>query len=317
MTHAEMLAAISGQRIAVIGDLMLDRYIIGDVNRISPEAPVPVVDVADEYVRFGGAANVCLNIQSLGAQAVPFGVIGDDTYGDQFRERSADNGIDISHIIAVHHRPTTVKTRIIGGHQQIVRIDREVKDDIAENTADVLIENFKTVSKTIDAVIFQDYNKGVITESVIQGIISHCREAGIRIFVDPKQRHFFDYRDVFLFKPNRRETIDNLHVPMNGMMDYKSAATELKSRLNAKNILITLSEDGMLLLDSEGEFTHVPTTAAEVLDVSGAGDTVIATLTTAVAAGVPIPDAVRLANDAAGVVIRELGIVPIRREQLL
>ncbi len=306
----------SNKKIAVVGDLMLDKYIFGEVNRVSPEAPVPVLEVTDEYVRFGGSANVCLNIASLGATAIPFGIIGNDSNGDQFIERATVNEIDVSKVTRVSDRPTTFKTRIVSGSQQIVRIDRQVKTDISEADASALIASFKSVVSELDAVIFQDYNKGVISKKVIREITEICREANKPIFVDPKFTNFFEYTNAFLFKPNKRELSDALARPLKTMDDYKLAMKELKKKLSADHILLTLSAEGMLLLSKEDQFFHTPTMAAEVADVSGAGDTVIATLVTAFVSGLPIEEAVQIANKAAGIVIRELGIVPILPEQL-
>lgn len=307
---------IKNKKIAVVGDLMLDRYIFGDVHRISPEAPVPVLDVTDEYVRFGGSANVCLNIATLGATAIPFGVIGTDAHGDRFLDRAEVNNIDVSKVTRVASRPTTVKTRILSGSQQIVRIDREVKSDISDADASPIIASFAETVDELDAVIFQDYNKGVITKKVIEEISAICQKSGKRIFVDPKFTNFFEYKNAFLFKPNKRELSDALGRELNSMLDYKAAMKELKKRIAAKHILLTLSAEGMLLYSGENDYFHTPTMAAEVADVSGAGDTVIATLVCAVASGMPLEEAVQLANKAAGIVIRELGIVPIKAEQL-
>jgi rfaE bifunctional protein kinase chain/domain len=304
------------KKIAVVGDLMLDRYIFGQVNRISPEAPVPVVEVTSEYTRFGGSANVCLNIASLGATAIPFGVIGSDDYGQQFLDRAKENKIDVSHVTTVQSRPTTVKTRVVSGSQQIVRIDREVKTDISDADASALVASFSAAAADLDAVIFQDYNKGVITKQVIQDISAICQKQALPVFVDPKFSNFFEYKNSFLFKPNKRELSDALGRELRLMDDYKSAMIELKKKNQAKHILLTLSAEGMLLLSGEADFFHTPTMAAEVADVSGAGDTVIATLVSAYVSGLSVEDSVILANKAAGIVIRELGIVPIRLDQL-
>ncbi len=304
------------KKIAVVGDLMLDRYIFGQVNRISPEAPVPVVEVTSEYTRFGGSANVCLNIASLGATAIPFGVIGSDAYGQQFLDRAKENKIDVSHVTTVQSRPTTVKTRVVSGSQQIVRIDREVKTDISDADASALVASFSAAAADLDAVIFQDYNKGVITKQVIQDISAICQKQALPFFVDPKFSNFFEYKNSFLFKPNKRELSDALGRALRSMDDYKQAMIELKKRIQAEYILLTLSSEGMLLLNGDANFFHTPTMAAEVADVSGAGDTVIATLVSAYVSGLSVEDSVILANKAAGIVIRELGIVPIRLDQL-
>lgn len=307
---------IAAKKIAVIGDLMLDHYIIGTSNRISPEAPIPVVEVKDEYLRFGGSANVCLNIASLGAIPLPFGVIGKDSYGEQFKERAEKNQIDVSNVIESKQRTTTVKSRIIVSTQQVARVDRELKDPISSEEKQELLERFKKEIANLSAVIFQDYNKGVITKELIHEVMILCKRAKLPVFVDPKFHHFFDYQNSFLFKPNLRELSDALARNLSTMDDYKLAMIELKEKLSAKTILLTLNAEGMILLDENDQFTHIPTMAAEVADVSGAGDTVIASLVSAFVSGMDLIESVKLANKAAGIVIRELGIVPIRLEQL-
>ena len=313
----ECLSELKHKRIAVIGDLMLDEYLIGSVSRISTEAPVPVVDIKEESLRFGGAANVCLNLSTLGAIPVPFGVIGNDDAGNQFIEEAKRFHFSIDGVIVSDTRMTTVKTRVIGSNQQIVRIDKEVKTPILSSTEDQLLGQLKTHIQTLDAVIFQDYNKGVITQRVIKEGISICKAHNVPVFVDPKFSNFFEYTHVTLFKPNKAEASVALSEELSTMDDYKSACKALKEKLSASHILITLSAEGMLLLTDENQFVHIPTKAVEVADVSGAGDTVISTLVAMIVGGATLTEATILANEAAGIVVTEVGIIPITQEQLI
>ena len=316
MNLKSVFKSIKNKKIIVIGDLMLDEYIIGKVNRISPEAPVPVVNVTEQFVRFGGAANVCLNIASLGAQAIPVGVIGVDAAADQFLSRAKFNQINCDYVLKSNLRPTTVKTRVIGGSQQIVRYDKENTNDLAKAEQDTLLNNIEQALEIADAVIFQDYNKGVITKSIIKSVMTTLKKSNIPVFVDPKSRHFFDYKNVFLFKPNLREISEALQVQLKTESDYKKAAVDLKEKIRAKNILVTLGAEGMMLLDEKNDFHHVAAQSLEVTDVSGAGDTVIATFVCSIVGGLNTAEATIIANRAASVVVQELGIVPILPEQL-
>jgi D-glycero-beta-D-manno-heptose-7-phosphate kinase len=313
----EIFDIIKNKKIAVIGDLMLDEYLIGHVNRISPEAPVPVVDVKEVTLKLGGAANVCLNLSSLGASVMPFGVSGDDKESESLFSILKQSSIETNGILKLPNRRTTVKTRIIGEHQQICRVDREDSFDLSENETKRLISMLEANINGIDAVIIEDYNKGVITKELIESVIEICNKKNIPTFIDPKFSNFFEYKFVTVFKPNLREISTALSLRLENMNDYKYAAKELKKKLSAKNILITLSEEGMLILNENDQYLHVPTKALEVSDVSGAGDTVIATLAAVYISGASLEEAMIMANDAAGIVVSELGIVPIKREELM
>ncbi|MCB0278178.1 MAG: D-glycero-beta-D-manno-heptose-7-phosphate kinase [Calditrichaeota bacterium] len=312
----ELLDQMKSKHIAVIGDLMLDEYLIGRVERISPEAPVPVVNVKKETLRLGGAANVCLNLSSLGLKVTAFGVTGDDSSANDLRHLLNESGISDAGLIDTNQRITTKKTRIIGENQQIVRIDRENTKDISHSEVQKLIEKLRSVINSLDAIILQDYNKGVITADLIKEVIEFGKQNDKPVFVDPKFNNFFAYQEVTLFKPNLRESSIALNRDLNSMDDFRQACVDLKKQLKADHVLVTLSADGMLLLDSSNEFFHVPTKAVEVADVSGAGDTVISTLAAAYISGADMKESVILANDAAGIVVTELGIVPILPSQL-
>lgn len=305
-------------RVAVVGDLMLDRYMFGHVSRISPEAPVPVLDIQDEQARLGGAANVGHNIHGLGATPVMLGVVGDDTSGLILKGLFADLGFPLDGIITDKERPTTVKTRVIAGSQQMLRIDHEKKHDISKETEDRLIAAIEDNIGQLDGIILEDYNKGVVTTSVIHRVIEIGRKNNVPVLVDPKFQNFFEYKGCTVFKPNRKETEDALGVRMNTESEIEHAGRKLLDVLQAENVLLTLGEKGMLLFEKgEPHSFSIPTRARKVADVSGAGDTVIATLAVTIACGINLREAAVLANRAAGLVVEELGIIPIYRERLM
>lgn len=312
-----LLENFPGKKIAVVGDLMIDRYYWGSVHRVSPEAPVPVVEVESESVRFGGAANVANNIQSLGGIPFLVGMIGDDHPGEMFTAMLADRRLDGSGIVRDPGRPTTIKTRVIAAGQHVVRIDNESKQDASPAIRERLVEAFRANIGTIDGIIIEDYNKGVVTGDLIRDVTAIARKHGKPVAVDPKFNNFFAYRDVTLFKPNRREVEESLGEKLKTTADVERAGARLLERLHAQNVLLTRSEEGMSLFEANGGVTHFPTTAEVVQDVSGAGDTVIATLTMGLVTGADVREACALANAAGGVVVGAVGIVPIRPEELM
>ncbi len=305
-----------GLRIAVIGDMMLDCYFWGDVKRISPEAPVPVVEVENEFFRFGGAANVALNLLNLGAEPVPVGIIGNDNYGGIFSSLLEETGIKNDGILIDKSRPTTAKTRVIADSQHVVRIDKESKNYIDKSIQHKIITHIESQIDKLDGIILQDYNKGVLTPSIIEKIISIANEHNVLITVDPKFNNFFAYKNVTVFKPNRKEAEDALGTKIKSDEDVLSVGEKLLERLGAKHILLTLGEGGIAIFEKNKEIKRMPTKARKVADVSGAGDTVISTLTMALAAGADIMEASYLANYAGGLVCEEVGIVPIEYEKL-
>jgi rfaE bifunctional protein kinase chain/domain len=306
-----------GKHIAVIGDLMLDRYFWGTVARISPEAPVPVVEVEEESTRFGGAANVANNIASLGGVPILIGVVGDDSGAHQFRSLAEEKGFSTQGIVTDGSRPTTVKTRVIAHNQHVVRIDQEEKTDLSPETQGRILSAFEAQLNTIDGVILEDYNKGVLSKELIGSVVRLAKKHKKTIAVDPKFHNFFEYREVSVFKPNRKETEEALGRRLLVFDEIEEAARELLRRTGADNILLTLGERGMLLLERNGQLAHVETKARKVADVSGAGDTVIATLTMAMVAGASVQEAAMMANYAGGIVCGEVGIVPIEKNALL
>ncbi len=309
--------AFSNARIAVIGDLMLDRYMFGSVSRISPEAPVPILDIHDEEYRLGGAANVANNILTLGATPILMGVVGDDAKGARTKKILSELGFSISGIVIDPERPTTVKTRVVAGSQQMLRIDHEKKHAISDTTEDNLLKALTLEIGSLDGIILEDYNKGVMTKRVIHAVIALANKHGVPVFVDPKHTHFFEYKNVCVFKPNKKEIEDALGTRLSTSEQLQKAGFKLLDLLQAENVLLTLSEKGMLLFE-QGNATpfSIPTRARKVADVSGAGDTVIATLAVAKACGASVREAAMIANRAAGLVVEELGIIPIDKRAL-
>ena len=303
-------------KIAVVGDMMLDCYFWGDVKRISPEAPVPVVEVENEFYRFGGAANVALNILKLGGIPFPVGVIGYDNYGTIFKSLITEASISEDGIIIDEERPTTAKTRVIADSQHVVRIDKESKDYLGKKIQLKVIEFMEKNIKNFNGIVLQDYNKGVLTTSLIERIIHIANKNRVLITVDPKFNNFFHYKNVTVFKPNRKEAEDVLGMKIRSKEDVETAGKRILEKIRAKYVLLTLGEDGIAIFEKGKKPQEMGTKARKVADVSGAGDTVISTLTMALAAGADILEASYLANYAGGIVCEEVGIVPIELDKL-
>ena len=306
-----ILGQFQGKRIAVLGDLMLDRYYWGSVHRISPEAPVPVVEVDSESVRFGGAANVANNIQALGGIPFLIGLVGNDHPGQMMAEMMAERGLDTSGLVVDADRPTTIKTRVIASEQHVVRIDNEAKTPCPEHLQSSIVDGVRYHIHSLDAILIEDYNKGVITKAVIDEVLAVARKYNKIVTVDPKFDNFLEFKGVTVFKPNRRETEEVLGGRLRTDEEMEQAGRKLLDLLGAENVLLTRGADGMSLFQRDGGSCHLPTAADHVVDVSGAGDTVISTLTIALAAGAPMRDACLLANCAGGIVVGSVGIVPV------
>ncbi len=302
--------------IAIIGDMMLDGYLWGDVKRISPEAPVPIVEIDNEFFRFGGAANVALNISKLGANAIPFGLLGNDANASIFKDLVNKANMHGSFLINDSSRPTTTKTRVISSDQQIVRIDKESKETISDELEQTLFASLENNINNIDAIILEDYNKGVLSGTLIRKIIELAKKKNIVITVDPKFENFFNYKNVTVFKPNLKETEDSFGIKITSKNDIEQIGFKLLEKLNSKYILLTLGADGMAIFENGKPMEIIPTKARKVLDVSGAGDTVISTLTISLLAGATISEATHLANYAGGLVCEEAGVVPIEKDKL-
>jgi rfaE bifunctional protein kinase chain/domain len=303
------------QKIAVIGDVMIDKYIFGHVSRISPEYPVPVVDVTHENSRLGGAANVALNTHALGAQTILIGVTGKDSGRDSLEALMREHGLESEMLLADPSRPTTSKTRILSQNHHITRVDYESREPLDSITEAKLLGMFSEVAGTLDAVVLEDYNKGVLTGSLISAITGICRKLGIPVLVDPKNKGFFSYGGCTVFKPNLSELAASLGMTVNNNdREVEDACLLLRNKLEADNFVVTRSEKGMTVYNES--FTHIPATSLKVADVSGAGDTVIGILALGTAAGMDLVTSTRLANLAAGTVCQEVGAVPVRPEKL-
>jgi D-beta-D-heptose 7-phosphate kinase/D-beta-D-heptose 1-phosphate adenosyltransferase len=306
-----------GKHVAVVGDLMVDRYYWGKVFRVSPEAPVPVVEVESESVRLGGAANVANNIQALGGKPLLVGLVGDDHAGKVLTEVLRDQNLDTGGIVVDGVRPTTVKTRVIAHGQHVVRIDHESKLDCPDHLRVRIVDAVKYNIRLLQGIIIEDYNKGVVTREIIQELVAIARKYEVPVTVDPKFNNFLEFKQVSVFKPNRREVEEVLGGRLDGNGPVEEAGRKLLQLLGAANILLTRGEDGMSLFESDGSVTHFHTTAGNVQDVSGAGDTVISTLTMALVGGATIREAAELANHAGGIVVGEVGIVPVKPDKLM
>jgi rfaE bifunctional protein kinase chain/domain len=305
-----------GKQIAVIGDVMLDRYFWGSVSRISPEAPVPVIDVESETFHLGGAANVAKNLKSLYIEPVLCGVLGDDNSGRSFVNIAKEFNINTDGLYLDKERPTTVKTRIIGNNQQIARIDREVRTTLSNKGLNYISNLIKGLNN-LSGVILEDYNKGCLSKELIKEIITYCNRKEIPVFVDPKSSNFFEYKHVTLMKPNKKEAQNALGLGLKDKEEIINAGKQLLDRLECQNVLITLGSLGMMLFESNGEISSVPTLARHVADVSGAGDTAIAVLAAAYTGGANIKEASSMANYAAGLVCEQPGIVSVEINELL
>jgi D-beta-D-heptose 7-phosphate kinase/D-beta-D-heptose 1-phosphate adenosyltransferase len=301
----------------VVGDLMLDRYLIGEVERISPEAPVPVVLLRQQYDRVGGAANVAANLAKLGIPTRIAGVIGKDADGKTLIDMMAAIGIASPAVVQSAQRPTTTKTRVLGGHQQMMRLDQESRASIgAEETQQLLDQVLREVEQRPAVVILSDYAKGVLSNTLCEQLIQRCRQSNITVLVDPKGLDYGKYRGATALTPNKRETADACKVDVRDSAALLEAATSLRTMLDLEFLAMTRGEEGISLIDA-AQTRHIAATAKQVFDVSGAGDTVIATLAAGLISGLDHVDALQLANIAAGIVVGKVGTVPITREELL
>ena len=310
----------NSKKIYIIGDVMLDRYLLGDVTRISPEAPVQVFDISTSEYRLGGAANVSYNVKTLGATPFIIGVIGEDADGKFLLDAMSELDIDTGGLITEAGRPTTCKTRVISDSHHLLRIDSESKNDITNDTEDKVMKLLEKDPAGIGIIILQDYNKGVLKKDLIKKIMDFANGNNIHVLVDPKFENFFEFQNAYLFKPNRKELEDALGKKIKEPGDLDGFAAELMSKLNCENIILTLGEQGMMIYEnSNGELKKekIPTKARKVADVSGAGDTVISTIAVCLAGGASLKDAAVISNYAAGLVVEEVGIVPVSKDNLI
>ncbi|MDR1523502.1 MAG: D-glycero-beta-D-manno-heptose-7-phosphate kinase [Endomicrobium sp.] len=305
------------QSVLVIGDIMIDKFVWGKVKRISPEAPVPVVEVTKETQVLGGAANVANNIIALGAKAYMVSTIGNDLNGKVLIELFKEKKINSDYLVYDEKRPTIVKTRIIAVSQQLVRVDKEVKGQLKRCTENKLISSIESLIPKVDAVIISDYGKGVVCQKVLKKAIALARKYKIPVTVDPKVEHFKKYKKITTMTPNEKEAIEGMNAK-NIETDFEVAnlGKRILKTLNSESIVITRGEKGMTLIESNNKITNIPTRAKEVYDVTGAGDTVISTMTLALGAKADLLTAAEIANFAAGIVVAKLGTATTTPEEL-
>jgi D-beta-D-heptose 7-phosphate kinase/D-beta-D-heptose 1-phosphate adenosyltransferase len=312
----EICRTMRRSRVAVVGDIMLDRYIWGSVDRISPEAPVPVVAVADTTIRPGGAANVAWNLLSLGVRTSLAGVVGRDVSGDEIKRLLRNKGLSTSSILADSRRPTTEKIRIIAHSQQVVRADFELVEPMRDPLLGKLLAAVRRAVAGADAVIVSDYGKGVVAGEVMDLVRTLCARRDIPFLIDPKEGHFSLYRGAFAVTPNKKEAGGFYNRRIRSDEDLAFVGTSLLRDLEASSVLITRGEEGMTLFRTGARPRHFAARASEVYDVTGAGDTVISVLAAGLAAGGSIRESIEIANAAAGIVIRELGTAAVTPDEL-
>jgi rfaE bifunctional protein kinase chain/domain len=311
----KIISRFSTKKILVVGDLILDRHISGSVNRISPEAPVPVVWAKKETFKAGGAANVGLNLIDLGTDVTLCGVIGQDAFGKQLYSLLNKKKINTKYIFKDKTRRTTLKTRIIAHHQQVVRLDWESTDNFSKKTIASILNKIKNNLTKFDAVIIEDYGKGMINPLLVKELVSLCAKKNKIITVDPKEDHFQYYQGVTALTPNIAEAQIAIGQKAKNKNDIKNIGKKLLKSLTLKSLLLTLGEDGMMLFEKE-KIQHIPTAALEVYDVTGAGDTVISLFTLALTCGATTLEAAQLANLAAGSVVGKLGATTTTKKEL-
>lgn len=318
MTVDQLFNSFIDKNILVIGDVMIDAYINGKVNRVSPEAPVPIVSLSSREDRLGGAANVALNLKALGANPILCTVIGNDDNTTRFNSLLKEQELSSKGIVNSDDRITTVKTRIIGNYQQLLRVDNEQTNEISKIEEQTLISQIRgLIEKGVDAIIFEDYNKGILTESLINEITTLANSKNIPTTVDPKKHNFLSFKNVTLFKPNLKELKEglNLTFDISNKQAFEDAVSELESHLKCKNTFVTLSEHGVFIKDNSNKH-YIPAHVRNIADVSGAGDTVISVATLCLVAGLDIKLIAEVANLAGGLVCEYVGVISIKKEQL-
>ena len=312
----DLIERFTKVRVLVVGDVMLDRYWWGSVSRISPEAPVPVVSLESTTLAAGGAANVASNVAGLGANPFLIGITGDDPEASDLPSVFAEKGILDFELKAIPGRKTTVKTRIVAHNQQMARIDQETIDEIASADAVKMIERLERRLEEIDVVVISDYGKGFLTREILSSLILAAREMGKPVLVDPKGKDYSKYQGATMLTPNKREAAEACGIePASGDL-VETAKQKLLIDLDLDSLLITLGEDGMTLLQKDADAANLSATARNVYDVTGAGDTVIATLAVAIGSGMDTFEAAKVANLAAGIVVERVGTTPITQADL-
>lgn len=313
----EIIEKFSSAKVLVIGDVMLDEYIWGEVERISPEAPVPVVRTINNTYHLGGASNVVNNICALGGRGLIVGVIGGDPQARALQKLLSSKNIPLDGLIQFHDIPTTHKLRVMAQHQQLIRIDHEASHNDRIEMTKQIIEKVKTLINDVDAVVISDYGKGVISRKLVENVIKFIKKRDIKVVVDPKSEHFNLYQNVDAITPNNFEASAASGIRVRKDEDLLEVGKKLLQMTNAKSVVITRGEKGMSIFRVGKKPYHIPTVAKEVFDVSGAGDTVIATMSLALAGGADIIMASKIANQAAGIVVGKLGVATVSQEELI
>jgi len=313
---ARLARGFRDRTVLVVGDVMLDEYVWGEAGRISPEAPVPIVSVEKETLRLGGAANVARNIASLGGRVELLALVGEDAHADALRTMLREEGMDPASLLADPDRPTTRKTRIVASRQQVVRVDRESRAPLEGPLRERFLERLREAMAGADGMVVSDYGKGVVDLPLMERIAEDARARGLFVAVDPKESHFYQYRNVSVVTPNVHEASGATRIPIRSAETLEQAGRKLLSELSAEAVLITRGPDGMSLFRPDLPTTHIPVMAREVYDVTGAGDTVVATFTLARAAGASLEEAAVLSNAAAAVVVGEIGTAAITVPEL-
>lgn len=319
MNVKQIFEQFTQKRILVLGDVMIDAYLQGKVSRVSPEAPVPIVNLTKRDARLGGAANVALNLMSLGAEAILCGVVGNDRDGERFMDLLDKRNLSKEGIVVCDHRLTTVKTRVLGDNQHLLRIDEEVTSNLSEAEEEQVLQKIRAIVESgIDALIIEDYNKGLLTPYLINESIKIAKEAGVIVSVDPKKENFFAYKEVTLYKPNLKELKEGLNKEENLREDrnaFENAVNELVEKINSEICFVTLSQDGVFIKNRESHW-YIPAHVRNIADVSGAGDTVIAVATLCLTVGLEPREVAEIANLAGGLVCEVSGVVPVDKERL-
>lgn len=304
--------------ILVVGDLMLDKSVRGTVERISPEAPVPVIDIKEEFSAPGGAGNVVLNLVALGASPTLLSVRGDDDAGELLEFEFRSKNVDLSGIIVDHSRPTTTKTRVIAGHQQVARLDHERRGQFSADITRELLARLRHLIPKYKVVLISDYGKGVVSPAVIKTAIQLARKTGASVIVDPKIEHFFQYKGVDCLTPNTKEAIEGMRAPApKDEVAFEKLGWSILKKLKSNSLLITRGEKGMALFEKNGSLTQIATRAREVFDVTGAGDTVVSTFSLARAVNAPYQIAAEISNYAASIVVAKLGTATASQAELI
>ncbi len=316
MNITRLFDQFKNTKVLVLGDIMIDAYFHGKVTRISPEAPVPIVNLADKEQRLGGAANVALNLKALGAEPIICSIKGNDKAGEELKELCVNNNLLTDGLINDHNRVTTVKTRIIGNNTQLLRVDEESTADIDKSVEEFVYQAVNSFIGSVDVLIFQDYNKGLLTPALIERVIHLCKEHNVPMIVDPKFDNFYSYQGVNLFKPNKSELLraENINESLS-IEDVKRLTEKVRKKLNAKKLMTTLSQDGVLIVN-KNEAIHLPAHPRKIVDVSGAGDSVLSVAALCLAAGVSDELTAALSNLAGGIVCEQVGVVPIDKDLL-